>query len=139
MIDPVSSILTLAFTKSLETGASELTKQFTNTAIAKISNLRKIIWQKLSHNSRATTAMEKLDQGKTEDWNRLLIYLKDAMEDDPSFATQLQNLALEINEGKLEGSARQEQTNYSGTNFQNSDFQSEKLYQANEINITNQI
>ena len=120
--------------KTLETGTSELTKQFTNAAISKMADLREAIWSKLKGNSRAESALRELAEGSQDNLDRLLIYLKDAMADDPDFSACLEKIAFEISKGSLVENSTQIQTNYGGTNFQNS-VAGGKLYQANEITI----
>lgn len=107
MVEPVSltaaTIATLAFTKFLESGAGELGKKFTETAIAKMEQLRQKIWEKLRGKPKAKSALCAVEEkGSKEELGRLAVYLQDEMDDDSEFAASVQALAQQINAGKLQ-------------------------------------
>ncbi len=91
-----ATIATLAFTKFLESSVSKLSEKFTETAIAKMDQLRQLIWQKLRGNPRAETTLAAVEQGSKPDLERLTVYLQDAMEDDSQFAAEVETIAKEI-------------------------------------------
>jgi hypothetical protein len=96
-----STIITLAFQEFIKSGSGELAKKFTTEAIAKMKELRDLIWQKLSGNADAERALENAQNGSEEDISDVATYLKAAMKNDPQFAAQVQVMAQKINAGKL--------------------------------------
>ena len=107
MVEPVSftaaTIATLAFTKFLESGAGELGKKFTETAITKMEQLRQKIWEKLRGKPKAESALCAVEEkGSEAELGRVAVYLQDEMEDDPQLATEVQPLAQQIKAGKLQ-------------------------------------
>ncbi|WP_035990696.1 hypothetical protein [Leptolyngbya sp. KIOST-1] len=119
MADPVtltaSAIAALACQKFLESGAGELGKKFTAEAIAKMDLLLKRIWSKLSGKPRIEAVKASLDKTAKitpEQINQIAAYLQVAMDDDPTFARDLQVLAQEINAGKLLDQSTMTQNNY---------------------------
>jgi hypothetical protein len=106
-----SAIATLAFQKFLESGAGELGKKFTTEAIAKMDQLRQLIWQKMQGKPTAETALKQVEQGDPAELDRLVAYLQVSMDDDPDFAQQVQQLAYEINIGKIQDNSSQTQIN----------------------------
>ncbi len=106
-----TAIATLAFQKFLETGAGELGKKFTETAIAKMDELRQKIWDKLRGNSKAEKALTSVEKGSKQELDRLAVYLQDVMEDDPQFASQVRAIAQQINAGKLQDKSSMTQIN----------------------------
>lgn len=96
-----SAIATLAFQKFIEAGAGELAKKFSQAAIAKMQELRSLIWSKLKGNPDAESALANVEQGSEEDLADVATYLKAVMKHDQEFATQVQAMAQEINAGKL--------------------------------------
>ena len=107
MTDPVaitltaSAIATLAFQEVIKSSVADLTKRFTGTAIAKMKDLRDLIWSKLRGNADAENALESAQNGSEEDIADVVTYLKAAMKNDLQFAAQVQTMAQEINAGKL--------------------------------------
>ncbi|NEO70793.1 hypothetical protein [Moorena sp. SIO3H5] len=97
-----TAITTLAFKKFLETGAGELGKKFTETAITKMDELRNMIWEKLRGNSKAEKALTAVEQGSNQELDRLAVYVQDAMEDDQQFASEIKAIAQEIHAGKIQ-------------------------------------
>lgn len=117
MADPVTltagAIATLACQKFIESGAGELAKKFTETAIAKMDDLRKVIWAKLRGKSdKLDEALAKAEQGDRTAINTVAKYLDVAMEDHPDFATEVQAIAQEIHAGKLVDQSHMTQNNY---------------------------
>jgi hypothetical protein len=117
MADPVTAltasvIASLAFQEFIKSGAGELAKKFTGEAIAKMKDLRDLIWNKLRGNPDAETALENAQNGSEEDVSDLGTYLKAAMKNDPQFAAQIQAIAQEINAGKIVDNSNMTQNNY---------------------------
>ncbi|MGB5971015.1 MAG: hypothetical protein WBG70_22060 [Spirulinaceae cyanobacterium] len=112
MTDPLSlsaaAIAALAFTKMLE----KTVEKFTEGALSKMDELRQKIWQKLRGNPKAEKALTAVEEGNKEEIQRLAVYLQDAMEDDPQFASEVQVMAQEINAGKLQDNSIMNQNNY---------------------------
>jgi hypothetical protein len=106
-----ATIATLAFTKSLEGSVGKLSEKFTETAIAKMDQLRQLIWNKLRGNPRAETALAAIEQGSKPDLDRLAVYLQDEMQDDPQFAADVRAIAQEIHAGKLQDNSTMTQIN----------------------------
>jgi hypothetical protein len=115
MVDPVSlsasTIITLAFTKFLESSAGKLAEKFTEAAIAKMDVLREKIWEKLRLKSTAKNALELLEKGSKTELNNVAAYLQVAMMEDPKFAAEVQALAQEIDTGKTVDNSRMMQQN----------------------------
>lgn len=109
MTDPgtaltASMIATLAFQKFIESSAGELAKKFSTEAIVKMDTLQKCIWRKLRSKSRIDALREASTRtGKItpEQIDQIVAYLQVAMDEDPQFATEIQSLAQNINEGRL--------------------------------------
>jgi hypothetical protein len=107
------AIVTLAVQKAIESGAGELAKKFTESAIAKMDDLRKAIWNKLRGKSqKLDEALVKAEQGDRAAIDTVAKYLDVAMEDYPDFATQVQAIAQEIHAGKLVDNSSMTQNNY---------------------------
>jgi hypothetical protein len=102
------AIATLAFTKAFE----KTIEKFTEAALAKMDQLRQRIWNKLQGNPKAEKVLTAIEQGNKSELDRLAVYLQDAMDDDPQFASQVQVLAQEINAGKLLDNSNMTQNNY---------------------------
>ncbi len=107
----VSFIARLAFQKFLETGAGDLGKKFTQEALKKMEQLRKLISDKLKGNQKSQEALTKVEQGSKADLERVISYLQVAMDDDDKFARQVQTLAREINAGKIQDNSSMTQIN----------------------------
>lgn len=106
------AILTLAFQKFIESGAGELAKKFTTSAIAKMDDLRKLIWTRLKGNhALAQEALTKAEKGDQVALNTVRTLLDVEMLDH-SFAAEVQTLAQEINAGKLVDNSNMTQNNY---------------------------
>ncbi|MEO0537533.1 MAG: hypothetical protein AAF215_27190 [Cyanobacteria bacterium P01_A01_bin.123] len=141
MADPVtltvSTIATLAFTKFLETSAGELAKKFTQSAIEQMDTLRQKIWAKLRGNSRAEAALTAAEDGSKTDIEKVADYLKVEMNEDDTFATELQALAQQIQAGKIQDKStmHMEVTGNDNTNIQAKAEQGGIQYNAKEITI----
>ena len=116
MTDPVtfsaSAIAKLAFQEFIKSGAGEVAKKFTSEAIAKMGQLRQLIWDKLRGNPDAESSLTSVEQGEKDDIADVGTYLKAAMKKDPEFAAQVQAIAQEINAGKLMDQSSMTQNNY---------------------------
>jgi hypothetical protein len=105
MPDPVTlsagAIAALAFQEFIKSGSGELAKKFTGEAIAKIGQLRELIWTRLT--GKHPAAVEALGQAKAGDKEGIDIVTKllDVEMLDKSFAEQVQGIAREINAGKI--------------------------------------
>jgi hypothetical protein len=116
MTDPVtaltvSAIATLAFQEFIKSGAGELGKKFAPAAIAKMNDLRELIWQRLKGNPDAVVAIEQAKNGSEEEVLDVVTYLKAEMKRDPEFASQVQAIAQEIHAGKLQDNSSMVQNN----------------------------
>ncbi|MEH2404480.1 hypothetical protein [Nostoc sp.] len=117
MPDPVSltasAIANLAFQKFVESGAGELAKKFTESAIAKMEELRQKIWEKLRGKPTAEAALTSVVKlGSKAELDRIIAYLQVTMDDDPEFAQELQLLAQRIYAGKIQDNSSLTQNNY---------------------------
>lgn len=106
-----SAIASLAFQEFIKSGAGELAKKFTAKAIARMNDLRELIWQKLQGNPDAVAAIEQAKSGSEEVLSELATDLKRAMDKDPEFASQVQAIAQEIYAGKLQDNSSMVQNN----------------------------
>jgi hypothetical protein len=116
MTDPVtaltaSAIASLAFQEFIKSGAGELAKKFTAEAIAKMNDLRELIWHKLKGNPDAVVTIEQVKNGSEEVLPELATDLKRAMDKDPDFASQVQAIAQEIHAGKIQDNSSMVQNN----------------------------
>jgi hypothetical protein len=116
MTDPVtaltaSAIASLAFQEFIKSGAGELAKRFAPKAIAKMNDLRELIWHKLQGNPDAVAAIEQVKNGSEEVLSELTTDLKRAMDKDPEFASQVQAIAQEIHAGKIQDNSSMVQNN----------------------------
>jgi hypothetical protein len=106
MTDPItltaSAIATLAFQEFIKSSAGELAKKFTGEAIAKMGQLRLLIWDKLRGNPDAETALTNVENGQETDLADVGTYLKAAMNRDREFAGQVEVIATIV----LEANAR---------------------------------
>jgi hypothetical protein len=95
MADPIttltaSAVATLAFQKFIEGSAEEVAKKFTGDAIAKMGQLRELIWNKLCGNPDIEEALGKVKNEQEADLPDIRTYLKAAMSRDLEFAGQVQ-------------------------------------------------
>jgi hypothetical protein len=107
-----SAIATLAFQEFVKSGAGELAKKFTAEAIAKMGQLRELIWNRLAgKHPAADAAIEKAKAGDSESINTIAKLLDVEMLDN-DFAGQVRAIAQEINAGKLLDQSSMTQINY---------------------------
>jgi hypothetical protein len=140
MIDPVtltaSAIATLAFQEFIKSGAEELAKKFTGEAIAKMGQLRELVWNRLTgKHSAADVALEKAKAGEQAGIDTVATLLGVEMLDQ-AFAGQVQAIAQEINAGKLlDQSSKVQNIAQDAQGWQNEKIDAETVNQAR--NITN--
>ncbi|PSB14481.1 hypothetical protein C7B76_16070 [filamentous cyanobacterium CCP2] len=117
-----ATIATLAFQKFIEAGAGELAKQFTQDALKKMDDLRKLVWSKLISRDpdlRPTAqAIEQSHKITPEQMEEITAHLQIAMRKEPQFAQQVQTIAHEITLMQIEDNSSMSQINYGGTNYQ---------------------
>jgi hypothetical protein len=118
MPDPVtttltaSAIATLAFQEFIKSGSGELAKKFTAEAIAKMGDLRKLLWARLrGKHVVAEDALQKAEAGDKTAIDTVGTLLGVEML-DPTFAAEVQAIAQEINAGKLVDNSSMTQNNY---------------------------
>ncbi|MEP0909763.1 hypothetical protein NDI45_02385 [Leptolyngbya sp. GB1-A1] len=125
MVEPVTAITAsvianLAFQKFVEAGVGKVAEKLTEGAVAKMDELRKLIWNKLRGRSpNIDFALEKVEQGDKAALNTIAKNLDVVMDEDPEFATQVQTIAHEITLMLVEDNSSTVQNNYGGTNYQN--------------------
>ena len=109
-MEPITTtvIVTLAFTKFLETSV----EKFTEAGLAKIDQLRKKIWDKLQGNPNAQKALEAVEQGSKAELNKVKAYLEVKMDEDEAFAEEIKTLAREIQSFKVQDNSSMTQHNY---------------------------
>lgn len=115
-----AGIATLAFSKAIEKTAETLTASVLN----KLNNLREKIVQRFKGNQKLEQTLAKAQkEGSKADVDLISAYLQVAMDTDPKFAQDIQQLAQEINQeiniDKIEG--RNVQNVYGGEAFQSND------------------
>ena len=97
-----NAIAYFAFQAFLEAGGDILSNKFTAHAIEKMDELRDALWVQLTEKS--ATAESALTQANAGDEQAIRIvanFLDVEMMMDETFAAKLQQLALEINAGKI--------------------------------------
>ena len=97
-----TAIANLVTQKFFESSAGELAKNFTPVAYGQINKLWQIIKQRFQGNSRREEVLTSIESGSSQDLNRFVVYLEDAMEENKEFAAQLQAIAEEIKAGQLQ-------------------------------------
>ena len=134
-MEPLSAlaITTLAF---ISIKASEtVIEKFTEVALDKANELREKIWHKLKGNSAAEKALQAAKNGSEEDLEAVADYLKIAMREDPEFRQEIEELAKEVEAGKIEDQSTMTQINRDqSTGFQNQ-VEGGTAYIAKEIHI----
>jgi hypothetical protein len=106
------AIATLAFQEFVKSGAGELTKKFTPEAIAKMGQLRELIWHRLrGKHPAAEQALEQAQVGEQAGIDTVATLLGVEML-DKEFAGQVQAIAQEINAGKILDQSSMTQNNY---------------------------
>jgi uncharacterized protein with von Willebrand factor type A (vWA) domain len=116
MLEPVtftaSAIATLAFQEFVKSGAGELAKKFTAESIAKMGQLRELIWNRLrGKHPAADQALEQAQAGEQQGTDIVATLLGVEMLDQ-EFAGQVQAIAQEINAGKILDQSSMTQNNY---------------------------
>jgi hypothetical protein len=117
MADPIttltaSAIATLAFQEFIKSSAGELAKKFTGDAIAKMGQLRELIWNRLrGKHPAAEQALEQAIAGEQEGIDTVATLLGVEML-DREFEGQVRVIAQEINAGKLLDQSSMTQNNY---------------------------
>lgn len=109
--------------------------KFTETALAKMDELRQKIWDKLRGNQKAEKALSAVEQGDKSQLERLAVYLQDAMEDDEKFGAEVQAIAHQINAGKLQDNSSMTQNNYDHARAVQNKNEGETNYSAAEMHI----
>jgi hypothetical protein len=113
-----SAIVTLAFQEFVKSGAGELAKKFTAEAIAKMGQLRELIWKRLAgKHPAADAAIQKAQAGEQEGIDLVATFLGVELL-DREFAGQVQAIAHEVTLLQIEDKSSMNQTNYGGTNYQ---------------------
>ena len=114
-----TAIANLAFQEFIKSGAGELAKKFTAESIAKMGNLRKLLWERLrGKHAIAEAALQKSETGD-KDSIATVGKLLDVEMLDSNFASQVHAIAQEINAGKLPDQSTMTQNNYdNATGFQ---------------------
>jgi hypothetical protein len=116
MAEPItltaSAIATLAFQEFIKSGAGELAKKFTGEAIAKMGQLRELIWNRLrGKHPAAEQALERAIAGEQEGIDTVATLLGVEMLDG-EFEGQVRAIAQEINAGKILDQSSMTQNNY---------------------------
>jgi hypothetical protein len=117
MADPITTltanaIATLAFQEFIKSGAGELAKKFTAEAIAKMGQLRELIWNRLrGKHPAAEQALGQAQVGEQAGIDTVATLLSVEML-DKEFAGQVQAIAQEINAGKILDQSSMTQNNY---------------------------
>jgi hypothetical protein len=114
--DPITltarTIAALAFQEFIKSGSGELAKKFTGEAIAKMGQLRELVWNRLTgKHPVADVALEKANAGEQEGIDTVATLLGVEML-DTAFAGQVQAITQEINAGKLLDQSSMTQNNY---------------------------
>jgi len=86
------AIATLAFTKAFEKTVEKLTE----ATLAKIKQLRDLLWNKIHGNQEVATSFALAEKGSKPDLEKVASYLQSVMNSDPNFAQEIQKLAHEI-------------------------------------------
>ena len=111
-----ATIVTLAFTKIFETSI----EKFTESALEKMGELRKKIWQKLSGKTEAVAALKSAEQGSQTEVEKIAGYLEAVMKEEPDFADEIAKLAREIqSEMPSEGKVGTQEMHIHGDNSKN--------------------
>ncbi len=114
-----SWIATLVFTKAIE----KTTEKLTEATLEKLNQLRLKIIEKFQGNKKAEAAIAGAEKGLKPELQKIVSYLEVAMDEDDSFAQEIQTLAHEINQeiniGEIKG--RNVQNVYGGQAYQSND------------------
>jgi hypothetical protein len=107
MTEPITAITiaTLAFQEFIKSGAGELAKKFTAEAIAKMGQLRELIWNRLREkHPAAEQALEQAQSGEQEGIDTIATLLGVEML-DKEFAGQVQAIVESIQKEALSGTS----------------------------------
>lgn len=116
-MEPISTltataIATLAFQEFIKSGSGELAKKFTAAAIAKMSELRQKLWDRLrGKHPVAEDALAKAETGDETAIETVGTLLSVEML-DPAFAAEVQAIAQEIHADRLVDNSSMTQNNY---------------------------
>lgn len=115
------AIASLALQKFVETGAGKAAEKLAEGAVAKLDNLRQMIWAKLRGQpvEKVKAAIEQKQPITQTQIDQVAAYLQVAMDSDPKFAKEAQMLAHEITLMQIEDNSSTVQNNHGGTNYQN--------------------
>jgi hypothetical protein len=117
MTDPiitlsVNTIVSLAFQEFIKSGSGELAKKFTSEAIAKMGQLRELIWNRvMGKYPEADVALEKAMAGEQDGIDIVATLLGVEML-NREFAGQVKAIAQEIDAGKLSDQPIMNQNNF---------------------------
>jgi len=93
----VGTITKLAFDELVKAGAGEVGKKAVGGTVELVKSLAGKIRQKFQGNERATGAIAELEQSSTEEsLKNVTKHLDLEMDEDPSFATEIQQMAKQI-------------------------------------------
>ncbi|MBO3464201.1 hypothetical protein G7B40_038270 [Aetokthonos hydrillicola Thurmond2011] len=124
-------ILTLALTKMFEKTA----EKFTESALAKMDELRNKIWEKFRGNVKVETALRAAEKGSKKDLDTVAAYLQVLMHEDPAFAEEIRAIAKEIKAGEKHDNGNFTQINQdNATGYQNHITGGEVFQGTNTIN-----
>lgn len=130
-----SAIASLAFQEFVKYGAGELAKKFTGEAIAKMGQLRELIWNRLAgKHAVAEEALEKAKAGEQEGIDTIATLLGVELLDQ-EFAGQVRAIAHEINAGKLLDQSSMTQNIAEGAKGWQNKVEGGEVYQAENITI----
>jgi uncharacterized protein with von Willebrand factor type A (vWA) domain len=129
-----SAIATLAFQEFIKSGAGELAKKFTAEAIAKMGQLRELIWNRLRGKyPAAEQALEQAQAGEQQGIDTVATLLGVEMLDQ-EFAGQVKAIAREINAGQVQDNSSMNHQRSSGDNSPNLQANGSRNVQQNLIN-----
>lgn len=103
MVEPLatltaSAIAQLAFNEFIKSGAGELAKKSLSGAIDSVNKLREKIQARFKGNDQAESALvEVQQQGTTTSLDKVAKYLDIEMTEDEVFATEIRQIAQQIN------------------------------------------
>lgn len=93
-----TTIAALAFNEFIKSGAGELAKKSIGGGIEGVKKLRDFIKSKFAGNQRAEVAIAEIEQqGTEESLTKLTKYLDLEMDEDQAFATEIRQIAQQIN------------------------------------------
>ena len=93
-----TTIAALAFNEFIKSGAGELAKKSIGGGIEGVKKLRDFIKSKFAGNQRAEVAIAEIEQqGTEESLTKLTEYLDLEMDEDQAFATEIRQIAQQIN------------------------------------------